>query len=123
MGLWDDVFCDVKSNSIRLPRVKTSAANAKDVCAARFNEVEGGFVEGFWGGKQDLKIPAFLAEVIDSLTDLAGVYNTLAKSLTTAAIWKKLPLRSCIRIGLWKKRLLSLLKIRFCRGLTVCSER
>lgn len=81
MGLWDDVFCDVKSNSIRLPRVKVGAANAKVVCFARFNEIEGGFVEGFWGGKQDLKIPAYLAEVIDSLSDLAGIYNTLAKKL------------------------------------------
>ncbi len=81
MGLWDDVFCDVKSNSIRLPRVKVGAANAKDVCVARFQEIEGGYVEGFWGGKQDLKIPAYLAEVIDSLSDLAGIYNTLAKKL------------------------------------------
>lgn len=81
MGLWDDVFCDVKSNSIRLPKVKVSAVNLKDVCAARLHEIEGGFVEGFWGGKQDLKLPAFLAEVIDSLSDLANVYNTLAKKL------------------------------------------
>ena len=40
-----------------------------------------GFLEGFWGGQPDLKLPGFLVEIIESLTDLAGIYNTLAKKL------------------------------------------
>ena len=79
MGLWDEVFENVKLNRIRLP--KQNPADLKFWCEARFNEIEWGYVEGFWGGKQDLKIPAYLAEVIDSLSDLAGVYKSLEKKL------------------------------------------
>ena len=42
-------------------------------------------IEGFWGGKSDMKIPAFLAEVIDSLSDLAGVYGSLLKKISTGS--------------------------------------
>lgn len=79
MGLWDEVFENVKLNRIRLP--KQNPADLKFWCEARFNEIEWGYVEGFWGGKQDLKIPAYLAEMIDSLSDLAGVYRSLEKKL------------------------------------------
>lgn len=79
MGLWDEVFENVKLNHIRLP--KQNPADLKFWCEARFNEIEWGYVEGFWGGKQDLKIPAYLAEMIDSLSDLAGVYRSLEKKL------------------------------------------
>lgn len=77
MGLWDELFEQVRENKVKLPFVKREEANLKDFCVSRYNEVEWGFVEGFWGGKQDLKLANYLAEVIDSLTDLAGVYNAL----------------------------------------------
>ena len=82
MGLWDEVFEKVKENKIELPFVKKEKDNLSAYCQARYHQIEWGFVEGFWGGKQDLKIPAYLAEVIDSLSDLAGVYATLEKKLT-----------------------------------------
>lgn len=79
MGLWDDVFEKVKANKIKLDKLP-----AKDLdyyCRRRFAEIEQGYVEGFWGGKTDVKIPAFLAGVIDSLSDLSGVYVSLGKKL------------------------------------------
>ena len=53
----------------------------KETCRRRFDVLEWGFVEGFWGGKQDLKIPAYIAEIIDSLSDVAGLYQVLLKKL------------------------------------------
>ena len=85
MGLWDEVFEQVKINKIKLSHVKLSGKeDILKACAERFEEVEGGYVEGFWGGKDDFKLPAFVAEMIDSLTELSGVYNTLAKKLDKA---------------------------------------
>ena len=82
MGLWDEVFQKVKQNKIKLEPVKLSTKEQiREACAARFAEVEGGYVEGFWGGKEDFKLPAFIAQMIDSLTELSGVYNTLVKKL------------------------------------------
>lgn len=79
MGLWDEIFDEVKLNKVRLP--KTDKQDLKNFCEARYNQVEWGYIEGFWGGKQDLKIPAYLAEVIDSLSDLASVYKSLSKKI------------------------------------------
>lgn len=81
MGLWDEIFNAVKENKLRLPDIKKTHTDLAAYCRARYNEIEWGYVEGFWGGKQDLKIPAFIAEVIDSMTDIAGVYNSLEKKL------------------------------------------
>lgn len=79
MGLWDEVFEKVKANKIKLE--KLSFKDLAYYCERRFAEVEQGYVEGFWGGKTDIKIPAFLAEMVDSLSELAGVYASLGKKL------------------------------------------
>ena len=76
MGLWDDVFERVKNNKVMLD--KLSFKDLDYYCRRRFAEVEQGYVEGFWGGKTDVKIPA---GVIDSLSDLSGVYASLGKKL------------------------------------------
>ena len=81
MGLWDEIFAKVKENKIELPFIKKEHDNLDVYCQARYHQIEWGYIEGFWGGKQDLKIPNYLAEVIDSLSDLAGVYATLEKKL------------------------------------------
>lgn len=77
MGLWDEMFALVAANGIVLTRIEPTADLAA-VCTARFAEIELGFVEGFWGGREDVKIPSYIAEVIDSLSQLAGVYKSLA---------------------------------------------
>lgn len=83
MGLWDEMFNLVKANNIKLD--KLSAKDLAGYCKRRYAEVEFGYVEGFWGGKQDIKIPAFLAELIDNISELAAVYNTLGKKLANGA--------------------------------------
>lgn len=80
MGLWDEIFADVKKNQIELS-VYRKPENTEDfaaLCRLRYDEIEYGFVEGFWGGKDDLNLPAYLAELIDSLSQMAEVYATLA---------------------------------------------
>ncbi len=83
MGLWDDVFAKVKANKIKLE--KLSFKDLSYYCERRYAEVEQGYVEGFWGGKTDIKIPAFLAEMVDSLSELAGVYASLGKKLAAGS--------------------------------------
>lgn len=78
MGLWDEMFTLVAENRITLPKISSSDKLDK-ICQARFEQLELGFVEGFFGGQEDLKIPAFIAEVADSLSRLALLYKTLAQ--------------------------------------------
>ena len=80
MGLWDEMFELVSANGIVLPHIKPTD-DLIAVCENRFAELELGFVEGFWGGKEDIKIPAYIAEMIDSLTQLAEVYNSLKEKI------------------------------------------
>lgn len=80
MGLWDNIFSSVKINKIKLDKIKADSAEAlREGCLSRAEEIEAGFVEGFWGGKENLKLPAYLAQIIDSLSDLAAVYQRLAE--------------------------------------------
>ena len=81
MGLWDEMFELVSANSIVLPRIEP-ADDLITVCEDRYNELELGYVEGFWGGKEDIKVPAYIAEVIDSLTQLAEVYRSLVGKIS-----------------------------------------
>ena len=79
MGLWDEIFQQVKNNKISLSiHKKDDRASIIEQCNNRFDEVELGFIEGFWGGKQDINIPAYIAELLNSLSDLAKLYQTLA---------------------------------------------
>ena len=43
--------------------------------------LEQGFIEGFWGGSEQLKIPAYVAQIVDSITELATVYRTLEQKI------------------------------------------
>ena len=83
MGLWDELFAQVKANKITLPELPDE--ELKPYCERRFAEVELGFVEGFWGGKQDIKLPNYLAEMIDYISDLAETYQTLSQKLDNGA--------------------------------------
>ncbi len=85
MGLWDEVFATVKQNKVRLGRLKSdSRESLKKLCLLRYDEIETGYVEGFWGGKENLKLPAYIAEIVDSLSDLAGVYISIAQKMAGA---------------------------------------
>ncbi len=79
MGLWDEIFTTVKINKLHLEKISArTREELRAACLSRADEIEAGFVEGFWGGRERLNIPAYLAELIDSLSDLAEVYVRLA---------------------------------------------
>lgn len=82
MGLWDEMFAIIQTNTLKLPSI--TAQDKTDLlvlCRNRAAQVEQGFVEGFWGGCESLNIPNFAAELINSLSDMAGVYSMLALQL------------------------------------------
>lgn len=91
MGLWDELFKQIKKNNIKLDVLKFKTKDDLAFnCERRFAEIEMGFVEGFWGGKQDLKLPEYLAQVIDSISELANVYKVLVKKLDNDAEMKEI---------------------------------
>lgn len=84
MGLWDEMFLVVRTNTLKLSGYKKSPENKDDLilfCHNRAKQLEFGFIEGFWGGCQSLNIPAFVAELISSLSDMADIYETLTHKL------------------------------------------
>ncbi len=82
MGLWDEMFVIIKTNTLKLPTFKKKDKDSLiSLCHERAEQIEMGFVEGFWGGCDNLNIPNFAAELINSLSDMAEVYDTLAKKL------------------------------------------
>lgn len=76
MGLWDRIFEEIGFNKLTLP--KNEGKKAYDMAINRYDEIELGFLEGFWGGMQDLKIPAYIAQIVDQLSELADVYHIIA---------------------------------------------
>ena len=84
MGLWDEMFVTVRTNTLKLPAFGKDKENADDIyqfCIKRHDDLEFGFLEGFWGGCKTLNIPQFAAELTTSLSELAEVYNVLAKKV------------------------------------------
>ncbi len=82
MGLWDEMFIEIKTNTLKLAKIeKKNRDNLVNLCIRRADEIERGFVEGFWGGCETLNIPNFAAELVSSLTDLSDVYMILAEKL------------------------------------------
>lgn len=84
MGLWDEMFVVIRTNTLKLPSYKgsyTNSAQLMEHCQLRMQEIEMGFVEGFWGGCQTLNIPNFAAELISSLSDMAEIYEVLRQKL------------------------------------------
>jgi hypothetical protein len=94
MGLWDELFDNVKANKIDLSSYKKpeDADDFAVLCQSRYEEIEYGFVEGFWAGQENLKLPTYLAELMDSISQMAEVYMTLARKVENASIddevWK-----------------------------------
>ena len=86
MGLWDEIFDNVRQTEIKLPYI-----NEKELsifCQKRYDQIEQGFVEGFFGGKENLKMPGYLAQIVDSLTEMAVLYRKIAdKGEKSSAVW------------------------------------
>lgn len=83
MGLWFKQFEKVKKNEVKLKSfLKLETVEAISLCLkTRVEEIEYGFIEGFWGGKDDIKMPVFVAELMDSLSDLCKLYSKLLNNL------------------------------------------
>lgn len=77
MGLWDDIYQKVYRNKFRLLPKETD--NLEQYAHERAQELEEGYLEGFWGGQEDLKIPSYVAQILDSLSELTDVYESLAQ--------------------------------------------
>ena len=82
MGLWDMIFAKVAENKLELDKL-SSDIDLVEMCHSRYNQIEQGFVEGFWGGCENLKIPGYIAEIIDSLSQMANLYQSLAQKAET----------------------------------------
>ena len=86
MGLWDDIFDDVKLAKVKLPTIKEKDLDI--FCQRRYDQVEQGYVEGFFGGEENLKMPGYLAQIVDSLTEMAVLYRKIAdKGEKSSAVW------------------------------------
>lgn len=85
MGLWDDIFTQVESNTVVLPPYapKNNREYWENLCNHRNQQLELGYLEGFWGGLPDLKIPAYIAELLDSLNNLTALYLKLGERTKT----------------------------------------
>jgi len=84
MGLWDEMFLQIRTNTLNLPTFSVKKDDAEAVysfCLKRYDTLEFGFLEGFWGGCKTLNIPQFAAELTTSLSELAQVYRVLAEKL------------------------------------------
>lgn len=74
------MFNLVKANKVNLPAfTKEEKSNLPLWCQKRYEQIELGYLEGFWGGCDDLKLPAYIAQIADSLSELADLYPVLAK--------------------------------------------
>lgn len=86
MGLWDEIFDEIKIAKIKLPQLADKEITS--YCQKRYDEIEQGYLEGFFGGEENLKIPGYLAQIVDSLSELAVVYQKIAaKGESSAAVW------------------------------------
>lgn len=86
MGLWDDIFDDIKLAKVKLPTIKEKDLDI--FCQRRYDQIEQGYVEGFFGGEENLKMPGYLAQIVDSLTEMAVLYRKIAdKGEKSSAVW------------------------------------
>ena len=92
MGLWDNIFDKIRRNKLEFSKAPKETALWGQI---RAEELELGFLEGFWGGMSDLKVPNYVAQIVDSLSEMADAYIKLAekstqskeqKAITTALI-------------------------------------
>ena len=80
MGLWDEVFTNISKNNLKFNKINKTA-DLKEICQKRHDLLEHGFLEGFWGGMEDITIPAYIAEIIDSLSKMAVLYQSMMNKI------------------------------------------
>lgn len=87
MGLWDEMFALVVASKVKLPPLSESDISV--YCQKRYDEIELGFVEGFFGGEDNLQIPGFIAQVVDSISELALACQKIgSKGDGSKSVWE-----------------------------------
>jgi hypothetical protein len=84
MGLWRRMEKTVAAGQQLLStRLKfTDLEDVKALLGQRIEEIEAGFIEGFWGGVEDMKMPSATAALIDGLSDEAEAYQALLDDIS-----------------------------------------
>ena len=87
IGVWDEIFEQIRYNKIKLSKApKDNVLWGK----LRFEELEHGFLEGFWGGCDDLKVPNYVAQIVDSLSEMSDAYAKLAQKASVSKEQKEI---------------------------------
>lgn len=83
MGLWQRMEKMAAAGQAMLSaRGKlASLEEVKELLFKRVEEIDAGFIEGFWGGLDDMKMASATAALIDGLAEEAEAYNTLSEDL------------------------------------------
>ncbi len=84
MGLWYKISEKIKTGKVSLCKVKgfKSIYDAEETIKQRIEEIEYGFLEGFWGGKKDMPMPQIVTDIIDGLSEMTSSYYTLLQRLS-----------------------------------------
>ena len=83
MGLWRrmEKMAQAQNNLLSACPSLSTHKEAISHLEKRILELEAGFIEGFWGGVDDLPMPSASAALIDALGDEAVAYQTLLEDV------------------------------------------
>ncbi|SCA55525.1 conserved hypothetical protein [Candidatus Terasakiella magnetica] len=83
MGLWRrmEKLADAEGTLLSARGKLSDLDEAKEVLLKRLEEIEAGFIEGFWGGQDDMKMPSATAALVDGLSDEATAYHALLQDV------------------------------------------
>ncbi len=84
MGLWRrmEKMADASQNLLSARGKLGDLEDAKNTLFTRVEEVDAGFIEGFWGGLDDIKMPSATAALIDGLGSEAEAYHALLEDVS-----------------------------------------
>jgi len=84
MGLWRrmEKMAQAEQPVLSARGKLANLEEAKETLLNRIEEVEAGFIEGFWGGEDDMSMPSATAALIDGLGSEAEAYNVLLEDVS-----------------------------------------
>jgi hypothetical protein len=83
MGLWDKMAKCQTVSKVKLTNFSRpiNSLQLQKILLTRTEEVDFGFVEGFWGGLSNVDIPQIVGQLIDSISETAEVYSDMLKEV------------------------------------------
>lgn len=84
MGLWRrlEKMSEASQNMLSATGKIPSLEDARETLLRRVEEVDAGFIEGFWGGLDDMPMPSATAALIDGLGSEAEAYHALLEDVS-----------------------------------------